>query len=178
MKTYSQRLYDYVTTHTQFSGDIVEADILDKHKRAIWKLQARIQQRIERMLTGEYPVFFLTFTYSNDSLPTPENEYLTQQHIRDYFAAHSGVISYVANTDYGKENGRFHWHAVAESIDKFDAYSWTYGDIDFKRVPRTSLTKKLTRYLIKLKRHATKVVDPLMIFYPYHYKKGGSLTDE
>jgi hypothetical protein len=170
MKSYAQRMFDYVTTHPLFNGDTVELNIMDKHKRAIWKLQARITERINYMLTGENPVFFLTFTYDDEHLPDSIHEYDTQQHIIEYFQAHKGVISYVANTDYGKENGRFHWHAVAESLDPFDAYAWEYGAINFKRIPRTSITKQLTRYLIKLKRHATKVVDPFMIAYPYHFK--------
>lgn len=169
MKTFSERLLDYVQKHPCFDIDSVHDYVLDKHKRAIWKLQQRVSDRIENMLTGNLSVFFLTFTFSDEYLPIPEHERRTEAQIIAFMDA-QGVSAYVANTDYGKENGRFHWHAVVQSTHNMDSKLWKYGAINFKKVPKTSLSIKLSKYLIKLKRHAIKVMDPQIIYGPRYYR--------
>ena len=65
---------------------------------------------------------------------------------------------YVANIDFGKKNGREHYHAVI-SIDKVDNKDWLYGDIDFKRVRNKNIEedkKRLSKYIAKLSNHAIK----------------------
>ncbi len=172
MKTFDQRLLDYVTTHPEYNASTVYDQVLDKHKRAIWKMQHRIKERIEFMLTSNESAFFITFTFSDEYLPISTEEYLTQQYVFDCLLANQ-VSSFVANTDYGKENGRFHWHAVVQSQHDIKHELWKYGSIHFQRIPKTSLPLKLSRYLIKLQRHATKILDPFMIYYPMRYRKGG-----
>lgn len=169
MKTLEERLADYIRKHPEFDIDTVYDRVQDMHKRAIYKLQSRISNRIENMMTGTIPVFFLTFTFSDEFLPSGHEERLSKSKI-EAFMRTSGVIAYVANIDYGKKRGRFHWHAVAQSYDDFDHNLWKYGAINFKRIPFTSKSIQLSRYLIKLKNHAIKVVDPLILYYPRYYK--------
>jgi len=174
MKTFEQRLNDYVLSHPGFNAEVVYDYVMQQHKKAIWKLQHRVEKRLENMLTSNASVLFLTLTFDDEHLPTKENEMYTQSYVYDYLSMHPGVISFVANTDYGKENGRFHWHAVVLTNLDLNNQAWIYGSVNFKRVIKSSVPLRLTRYLIKLKRHATKVVNPFIIYYPLHYQsKGG-----
>jgi len=145
---------------------------MDKHKRAIWKMQHRIKERIKFMLTSDESAFFLTLTFDDSNLPSTEEETKTQDYIIK-FMQDNNATAYVANTDYGKDNGRFHWHAVVQANNDMQHETWSYGAIHFQRIKPGSLAIMLTRYLIKLQRHATKVLDPFMLYYPKHYRKGG-----
>jgi len=169
MKTLQERLLDYIEKHPGFDVDNVFERVQDMHKRAIWKLQKRIAERIEHMMTGTIPVFFLTFTFKDEHLPKLEHERSTEDKIRAFMTA-SGVQSYVANIDYGKKNGRMHWHAVVQTPHLLDHKLWVYGSLDFIKVPKTSISLKLSKYLVKLQRHAVKIQDPLIIYYPRYYK--------
>lgn len=174
MKTFEQRLNDYIISHPCFDAESVYDYVLQQHKKAIWKLQHRIEERLTPMLTSNASVLFLTFTFDDQHLPTKDQETLTEQYVFDYLLSHSGVLSFVANTDYGKENGRFHWHAVVLTTENLDHKLWNHGTIDFERVRKTSIPLRLSRYLVMLKNHAVKVLDPQMIYYPIHYRaKGG-----
>lgn len=175
MKTFNQRLEHALAKYDK-PQDLHELDYLifrtmDNHKKAIWKLQKRIGERIDYMLKANERVFFLTFTFNDKSLPNKETEYITQDYIKKFFNDHLGVSMYVANTDYGKQNGRFHWHAVVMSKTLFDFKLWPYGAVNYKEIHKSSIPLRLSRYLIKLKRHAVKVQDPFMLFWPYHFKR-------
>lgn len=171
MKSLSERLLDFMTKYPMYDPESVYERVLDTHKRAIWKLQHRIKERINVMLTSNESVFFLTLTYSDEFLPTNDKEKDTQLQVAEYLKSNDATF-YVANTDYGKTSGRFHWHVVANAPNDFDNKLWKYGAIRFQRIKLDSLPLKLSRYLIKLQRHATKIQDPFMIYYPYRYRKG------
>lgn len=168
--TLEQRLLKYIDTHPYCDIDSVYDKVLEMHKKAIWKMQHRISERITHMINNTDNVYFLTFTFDNDHLPSKKNELSTESLIKEYLKKHN-VKSYVANIDYGKQNGRFHWHAVVESETPFSHELWTQGAISFIKIRKSSKSLKLSRYLIKLKRHATKVLDPLVIYYPYRFRK-------
>lgn len=170
-KTLSQRLHDYVIKHPEFNIDTVYDQVLTNHKKAIWKLQHRISDRINHMIENKTNVYFLTLTFSDKNLPLNDAQKIKSGNTIHDFMIKNNVSMYVANVDYGKENGRFHWHAVAMSKNPFSHEFWTMGAVNFKKVPKTSIPLKLTRYLIKLKRHATKIDDPIAIYYPLQYKK-------
>lgn len=170
-KTLSQRLEDYILKHPHFNIDTVYEHVLQNHKKAIWKLQHRISDRVQHMIESEKNVYFLTFTFNDENLPLNDTQKILSGNTLHDFMIDNNVLMYVANVDYGKKNGRFHWHAVALSENPFSHEFWTMGTVNFKKVPKTSIPLKLTRYIIKLKRHATKVVDPIAIYYPLRYKK-------
>jgi hypothetical protein len=169
MKSFNERLLDYMETHPLVLIENVYDEVLDRHKRAIWKMQHRIKNRIDYMLTSNEPAFFITLTFSDKFLPTLDEQFKTIDYVNDFMKLNN-VTSFVANNDFGGENGRFHWHAVVQSQNDLSHVFWKYGAINFKRIPKTSLPLKLSRYLIKLQRHAVKVLDPLMIYYPLRYK--------
>jgi hypothetical protein len=170
-KTLSQRLEDYIVKHPYFDIDTVYSKVLENHKKAIWKLQHRISDRVQHMIENQSNVYFLTFTFNDKNLPLNDTQKIKSGNTLHDFMMNNGVSMYVANIDYGKENGRFHWHAVALSENPFSHEFWKMGAVNFKKVPKSSIPLKLTRYLIKLKRHATKITDPIAIYYPMHYKK-------
>jgi len=168
--TLSQRLEKYISTHPYYNPDTVYQQVLQNHRKAIWKMQHRISERINHMINITDDVYFLTFTFDNEHLPSKQNELSTVSLIKKYLTSHN-VDAYVANIDYGKKNGRFHWHAVVQSKTPFSHELWTQGAISFIKLRKSSKSLKLSRYLVKLKRHATKITDPLAIYYPFRYKK-------
>ena len=174
MKTFEERLNDYVLSHPGFNAEYVYDYVLQQHKKAIWKVQHRVEERLQNMLASDASVLFLTITFDDEHLPTKQNERNTETLVYEYLVSQPGVISFVANTDYGKKNGRFHWHALVLTELDLSHLGWMCGSIDFVRVRKTSVPLKLSRYLVKLKRHATKILDPIIIYYPNHFRaKGG-----
>lgn len=174
MKTFEKRLQDYVMSHPFFDANSVYDHIYQQHKKAIWKAQHRIEERLENMLASNASVLFLTITFDDEHLPIKEQEFDTESQVYHYLRLQPGIISFVANTDYGKKNGRFHWHAVVLTTRDVTHHGWNNGSVDFVRVKKSSVPLRLSRYIVKLKQHATKILDPILIYYPVHYKaKGG-----
>lgn len=115
----------------------------------------RVRTKIKSiMLTGACS--FLTLTFTNDVLNNT-----TQETRRRYVSRFLKSIScnYVGNIDWGKENGREHYHAVISGID-IDMSSWDkYGFSDCRTIGRKddeSTSSKISKYLYKLSNHATK----------------------
>jgi len=169
MKTLIEKLQDNLSKYPHANVSDVYQVTYDRHQRSIWKLQDRLSERIQEMLTGNVPVFFLTLTYSDDYLPSKENELNTDYQVQDFMSKHD-VVSYVANADYGSKNGRFHWHVVAAARSKFNREFWIYGASKFKVVKLDSIPKALAKYLVKLKRHAVKIDEPHVIVYPRFFR--------
>lgn len=118
----------------------------------------RLYRRIKRILAS-FPLkddstsVFLTFTFDDDSLSSTSSD-TRRQYVRKWLKAHSE--DYVANIDFGKTNGREHYHAVAYFQGHQDLTSWQYGALNCKRVPPTDEGKALSKYIAKLGAHATK----------------------
>jgi len=106
------------------------------------------------LLNGQ--CLFLTLTFNDDTLQrttqkerrTAVSRYLKQFNCR-----------YVANIDFGKENGREHYHAVINCGSVcFD--SWRkFGNINAERIRNKDLKAdktKLAKYICKLSNHAIK----------------------
>jgi hypothetical protein len=169
--TLQERLENYISNHPLFDVNCVYENILQNHKKAIWKMQRRVSERIKHMLSNDERVFFITLTFDDEHLPKSQTEEIETYNLIIEYMLKSNATHFVANIDYGKENGRFHWHVVAQSKYDFSHIHWTQGAINFQRVPKNQVELKLSRYLIKLTRHAVKIVDPFMIYYPIRYKK-------
>lgn len=170
-KMLEQRLMDYVESHPAYDVNTFYDVVLQNHKVAIFKMQHRIRDRIQHMLNTNENVFFITMTFDDNHLPKSNDDKIKSIDDVIQFMKSNNVSAFVANVDYGKDNGRFHWHAVAQSVYDFSHIHWTQGAVNFKRVPKTQIPLKLSRYLVKLQRHAVKITDPVMIYYPYRYKK-------
>lgn len=132
--------------------------ILDsKHKR-ISRLRARIFDMIHKS-----DCLFLTFTFTDNTFNKTCSD-TRRQAVRRYLNALG--VPYVANIDFGKKNGREHYHAVVQ-IGKVDYSKWKYGAIngikirndmkyDDDGVITSESVEKIARYVAKLTNHAIK----------------------
>lgn len=118
----------------------------------------RLQHRISKILRG-FPMedgstaVFLTFTFDDDALHNVQAKY-RRNAVTRWLKEHS--VDYVANIDFGKVNGREHFHAVAYFDSVQDLTSWKYGALNCKKVPPTDEGKALSKYVAKLGAHAVK----------------------
>lgn len=114
----------------------------------------RLKKRIEHMLTTSNECVFLTLTFAPDVMentsPQTRRRYV-QRFLKNNFSC------FVANIDYGKENGREHYHAVANN--RVDPHKWKYGALNVQKVrynPEKYDSTKLAKYVAKLTNHAIK----------------------
>ena len=155
--------------------DLAEAEKIIK---AEYRRTTRLKSRIELFLDQQESTTFLTLTFSDKTLQntTPKTR---RQFVVRYLKSQSDF--YIANLDFGYENGREHYHAVI--LGKVDLKPWEqYGFIFAEKVGnRSELTrstipnrykelsekearlkmrqdteKKLARYVAKLSNHAIK----------------------
>ena len=147
---------DYETAQSTLHGliNLYGLDTIDKlFKRANLDSQivCRLRSRIELMLNlGD--CIFLTFTFTDTSLSKYNTDYL-RLCVKRYLNLYSAL--YIANVDYGKENGRIHFHAVAlTSHVNFKA--WKFGAINAERIHSVEDSLCLARYVTKLSNHALK----------------------
>lgn len=110
----------------------------------------RIKHRIEMYLDLGTCVF-VTLTFTDEVLRST-NEVTRRKYVSRFLKAVS--LHYVANIDYGGENGREHYHAVV-LCDQIDD-SWPYGFTWFEKVHKTGDKKKLAQYICKLTNHSLK----------------------
>lgn len=126
-----------------------------KLNHAYYKRSKRLCNRIETMLLNG-DCLFLTLTFNDNYLSDStdkERRVAVSRYLKQF------NCPYVANIDFGGENGREHYHAVinAPSI-RFE--SWRkYGNINAKRIRNRGIdtdTKRLAKYIAKLSNHAIK----------------------
>lgn len=104
-------------------------------------------------------IVFLTLTFNNDALNRSSKQ-SRRDAVRKYLK--SNCLDYVANIDYGKQNGREHYHAVALIDSSIDYTKWhSYGAIKGELVPtmfkeETKRANRLAYYINKLSLHALK----------------------
>lgn len=137
-------------------GLLKELNECRKINDAYYHRQKRLRDRVETMLLNG-ACLFLTLTFNNETLETTTPEQRrkrVQRFLKEYNCL------YVANIDFGKENGREHYHALINT-DKVNGKEWrkNNGDIDFKRVRNKDINNdktKLAKYIAKLSNHAIK----------------------
>lgn len=119
----------------------------------------RLNDRIFQMLNNKNSIF-VTLTFAPDVLAKTSGE-TRKKYIKRYLKEQ--CIQYVANIDFGKKNGREHYHAVViPKNDKLDNKAYNYGSIDFERVRNYGestlelTSKKMAKYVAKLTNHAIK----------------------
>lgn len=122
-----------------------------KRAHADSNINTRLRSRIEFMLNMGDCVF-LTFTFTDDSLNRYDTEYL-RLCVRRYLNLYTTL--YVANVDYGKENGRIHFHAIGLA-SRVNLKAWTFGALNVQKVRKGSNPLQLARYVSKLANHALK----------------------
>lgn len=120
---------------------------------AFYARKTRLWKYIYAMMLQSDPVVFLTFTFTDkvfDKTSYETRKKYVQRFLKDQAAY------YIANIDFGEENGREHYHAIA--IGHFDYGSWhKYGSIKGLPVRRSvDDAKRLSKYVSKLTNHAIK----------------------
>ena len=111
----------------------------------------RLKKRIASMLkNGE--CLFLTLTFTDEVL-AKTTEDTRRQAVRRYLKSFG--VPYVANIDFGKKNGREHYHAVIQTYH-VDYAAYTYGAINGERIRSVEDYVKLSKYVAKLTNHAIK----------------------
>ena len=101
----------------------------------------------------ESKIVFFTLTWTNEDLEKTSKE-TRRRYIQRFLKENS--IAYIANIDYGEENGREHYHAMALINEDIDIKKWKRIDW-IKVVPKkTKDLKKITKYILKLTNHAYK----------------------
>ena len=96
---------------------------------------------------------FVTLTFNDDTLQSTSRESR-----RRYVARFLKTVApcYVANIDFGKENGREHYHAVIMGKKPYmDAWN-CYGFSNAKTIGSEDDAAPLSKYVAKLTNHAIK----------------------
>lgn len=112
----------------------------------------RLKTRIANMLDSGKCIF-LTFTFTDEILAKTTAD-TRRQKVRRYLAQYN--CPYVANIDFGKKNGREHYHAIIQ-CDSIDYKLYDYGNLDGERIVNSANDNvKLAKYISKLTNHAIK----------------------
>lgn len=98
--------------------------------------------------------YFYTFTF-NDEFLTRTN-FKTR---RFYITKILGGSNYVANVDFGKKNGREHYHALSDVL--IENYNFGFFKVDkvrleYDEIGNCSTLSRLSKYVAKLSNHALK----------------------
>lgn len=115
----------------------------------------KYRKRCEYLFNMKRRLFFLTFTFSNESFARFTENALKRRvlaWLRD------NCEYFIANKDFGSENARFHMHALVIAKNDFiDVSSWPLGFF-FAKVCGKRYKDRLAieQYIIKLSRHAIK----------------------
>lgn len=151
----------------------------EKIIKARYKKASRVKSKLSQMLHNNDTVVFLTLTFTAETLRNT-TEQTRRRYVTRYLS--SFASDYVANVDYGKTNGREHYHAVANALAPLDTWS-KYGFIfseyvkdvktdckprnvpkrykdlppeEQRRLMSRDDEKRLSKYIAKLSNHALK----------------------
>lgn len=123
----------------------------DKYKHKTFRVRRKI---LSMMVLGSCS--FLTLTFTDDVLNNTSED-TRRRYVSRFLKSISD--NYVANVDYGKENGREHYHAVVLGTE-LDMSGWdNYGFSNCKKVAindDSTNSSRMSKYIYKLSNHATK----------------------
>lgn len=141
--------------------------ILKANRARVVRLSAKIE-----WMVANYDCTFLTMTFTDDYLARTSVG-TRRQSISRFL--NSLECPYIGNIDFGKENGREHYHAVVGCVvprEKIFEYITKFGNIDLSRVRASKNDyKRLAKYVSKLANHAVKVTTKRnSIMYSRKYK--------
>lgn len=111
-------------------------------------------KRVKSILNDNPFCYFITFTINDDNYGLSKSTY--RRKIKE---ALSMASVWVANEDFGKLNGRLHFHALVGFGFQLDYNMITsiykYGNINFKPI-YTHNAEAIRNYMLKLTLHASK----------------------
>lgn len=122
----------------------------------------RLKRKMLDMVFG-YDCLFLTLTFTDKKLGSTSAEF-RRIAVKRFLSQFN--VPYIANIDFGKKNGREHYHAVLQ-IDRIDYHLWKYGRIDGEKIRNdisfdedgvitSESIERIARYISKLTNHAIK----------------------
>jgi hypothetical protein len=156
-KSDHSKYYEYMFLSLDYTNDIILANairiIAEQLNSAKYARYKRIRDRISDMF-DIWDCTFITLTFEDKYL---DSSLKTKKEYCKRFLS-SFEMPYVANVDYGKINGRVHFHAViATPREEIDANPWKYG-FQYCESCRTDTDdeKRLAKYVSKLSAHALK----------------------
>ena len=133
----------------------------------------RIRKRIETMLLqlqfyDNLKAYFITLTWNDKTLENTSEDTRHQKVFRTLKNL-PGLIDYVANIDYGKENEREHYHGIILVNENFETKKTKVNNLYFNSMPvwenngfsrlddiKIPNEKALSKYINKLTNHAKK----------------------
>lgn len=140
-----------------------------KMNKALYARNNRLKQRIVALMTcGD--CYFLTLTFDSEKASKRgiDIENVDEKALKRLKKALtqylSGIGHYVANVDYGGENGRFHFHALVQSdkplaLGEENEWFQKWGAIKVQRAKwgnKGESPAKIAQYINKLTNHAVK----------------------
>lgn len=132
-----------------YPEELKECERLQNAKR---KRVKTLHKRVKYMLLK--PCVFCTLTFSPETLEktSPETRH---RYVARWLKDVCGCG--IANLDFGKQNGREHYHALVR-VSEVNPKSWKYGNLDLERVVVSGdeTSGKLAHYIGKLTNHAIK----------------------
>ena len=145
---------EYDTLFEKFDNDMDLEKTLKDYKKYREKTRRVRRKILKMMVLGSCSFLTLTFT---DAVLSNTTEETRRRYVSRFLKSIS--TDYVANIDWGKQNGREHYHAVISGID-FDMSDWDkYGFSDRRTIGRKDdecTSSKISKYIYKLSNHATK----------------------
>lgn len=124
-----------------------------KAKNAKKKQKQRVYARLATMAECYDGMLFITLTFSDDVLNNTSHSTRKKYVLRFL----EGARDYVGNVDYGKKNGREHYHIVTDSNETIKNADWNYGFSNKKtvHVGRNSQIA-IGKYISKTANHSGK----------------------
>ena len=161
LKAFSDRSWFwYYKCDTYFPLLFENLEIYDKCRKlylADKALYQRLRKRITSLITK--PCLFLTFDFSDNDF-----KFTTEAQRRKAISSfcRKQCTSYVANIDFGKKNGREHYHAIVQTDNinfedfVFKKYKFE-GWVKYEKVWTVNdSAERMSKYITKLTRHAVK----------------------
>jgi len=138
---------------------------LDTWNDSNYRSKKRLHDRVQLILS-QSNALFITFTLANEFLGLQRKTY--QRKVKE---ALSHTSLYIMNEDYGKENNRYHIHALVLFPFRYDYTPkkhyvqdvWPYGNVDFEAI-HTPNDEAITNYINKFTSHAIKDSSARLIY--------------
>lgn len=148
---------DYTYEMYQKYGDLF--DIAKQYNNNYFQRRTRLNKKIQELLFVPGYHYFLTLTFTDDVLNNT-NPITRRKYVTKFLKLNFPV--YIANIDFGSENGREHYHCIVLSnyyLEK-KTFKWSYGLTNLKTIVVKDKTNiKLSKYITKLTSHALKVYE-------------------
>ena len=135
---------------SQETFDSAWKKIVNRSRRA-----SRVRKRAYKMNFSLNQGVFLTLTF-DDECRANTSAKTRHAYVKRFLT--SLKCSYVANIDFGEQNGREHYHAiVSRMLTKEELSLWrSHGAIFAEKIRKASSTKAMSKYLTKFGSHAVK----------------------